>query len=180
MHLSEKYLSQAAAAQNQKHYRQAIDCYDKAEQSGCQTHHLYFHRGACHYNLKHNTLAIHDLEKALQLNPEDAETANLLGNAFYNNNEFDEAIERYSRALYYNDKNYTSLHWRLLARLQLKDEEGKIINKAAAQHDADMLTPVAHQFYQLTSKEGKPLEIVAFEIGDDGTLNFKVKEKLTA
>jgi tetratricopeptide (TPR) repeat protein len=126
--------------------------------------------------LKRYHHAIIDFENALDLDPAFAEAAYLLGNTYYNAGYFEKALDKYSQAFFYDDQNLSALYWRLMTRLQIKDENGFILNHEAAQYDAGLMLPYADKFFKLSDKEGRPLELVKIDISEMGDLNFRVNQ----
>lgn len=159
---------------DRKENLKAIQYLRKAEDAGYKNEKLYFYLGVGCYNSKNYSAAIMYLNKALEFQPEDPEIPMLLGNSYFNSGDYEKAIEHYSRVLYYNEKNYNAVYWRLIARVNQKDTKGKIVNHAGAQEDADKLFPEVHRFFELNDKDGMPLIIKEIEVSEKGELNFKV------
>jgi len=161
-------------------YQKAIEYFDTAEQNPNHPPQLYFYRGTNYYNLKKNVQATMDLEKALELEPANAEAAFLLGEINTRQTDYQTAIDYYSRALYYNSAHPKAIEQRLIARVNNKDANGNIINQQAAQHDVDTLMEADKRgekpfFMSLTSKEGKPLKIKKATVSEKGELNYVVE-----
>lgn len=133
----------------------------------------YFLRGVCNFNTQRVDAATIDLEKALVKNPTHPEAPMLLGNIYYSKGLYSQAVESFSRAILYDEGYNPAIYWRLVSRLQIKDANGKLINREGAQADADKLTPVADQFFA-AKKDGKILHIVALKVTEDGQLDFDV------
>ena len=156
-----------------KKYAEGLIWLNKAVASDYIDHSMYFNRGVAHYNLQNYEEAIADMEKTLELEPENAEAANALAEIYKIKGEHDKAIEYYSRAMYYAPNNRKIRFSRLLYLVNLKDEYGNISNHEMAQQDADKLTPYIHEFITITSKEGLPMKPIKIKITETCSMNFE-------
>lgn len=155
-------------------YEKAIEYYDIAESKHYNLPTLYFCRAICYHNINDYFNAIRDLDKLFEIMPEHSEGAVLMGDVYTKLGEYETGINYYSRALYYVPTHKKAIYKRLINRIQLKDKKGNIINREAAQKDADILLNFVDEFFTQEDKDGNILIIKKIEIAKNGGLIFRV------
>ena len=88
---------------------------------------------------------------------------------------WEKAVEYFSQVLFFDPSHHKALTQRLMARIQIKDKNGLIVNREGAQADADKIIEFEIPFMSAQSKEGKKLEIMKLEIGEQGQVNIGVR-----
>jgi tetratricopeptide (TPR) repeat protein len=155
-------------------YQAGIDAYEKAAELDptIVDSNFHFHIGVAYYNTEDYRMAEDQLQTALELNEENEEAAFLMGEIYFNYNDHENAINYFSRVLYYNPQHKKALFHRLISRVNIKDENGFIINREAAQADADAVFPFIGEFINLNDKDGKKMVAAALTISDVGGFEF--------
>jgi len=87
----------------------------------------YKSRGRSYLEKGQNDDAISDFDKAIALNPKDAETYFFRGNAYYNKRQFDKAMSDYSKAIEINPR-YTNAYYSRGLYYQTIEEYRKAIS----------------------------------------------------
>ncbi len=92
-------------------YAVAMKCFNEALTENPQLDKAHAWRGRVYFEMQDYQKARQDLEKALSLNPDNADAQLFMGNLF-SRNEDEEAINYYSRAIILNENNAEALYRR--------------------------------------------------------------------
>ncbi len=127
------------------------------------------YRSDCLINLGKAVEAKKDLEQSLKLDPSTPKIHYFYGRYYIFNKEPEKALESFSEEIKHNDKDNQSFDGRAIAKVQLKDFKGAIIDE----DHAISLYPTDHTFYNNRGFAKIQLELLN-EALEDFKLSLKV------
>lgn len=109
---AEEYYNLGVIHYNNKEFKEAIDCFNKAIELNPDSSETYYKLGSTYYEMQEFDEAINFLEMAIELNPDSSKAHYGLGSTHYEKQEFYEAINCLEEAIKLNS-NYPEAYYKL-------------------------------------------------------------------
>ena len=131
----EYFFLEAGRQHAANNYSAAMDLFEHARQIDPNAAETYFYLSMYHSQLKQDSLALHYMEKAIQLAPENQTYAEQLGRYYIGSQKYDLAIDAYENLYAKNHDNTDAL--RILVQLYSQNKDYKSVLKTISRLEVE-------------------------------------------
>jgi len=152
----------AIALANVGRYEEVFQVFDTAEKYNPKDASIHIEKADIHSAMGNKNAALHDLDRALELDPKNDTAMTNIGNIAFENQDYQKAFEWTSKAVSANPDNVTAkINMAIILRISGKHEQAISLLKSVLQ--TAPLSPKANEYLGLMLLEGgRPKEAIPF------------------